>query len=124
MPPIPKNRRVPRRRVEKFPAAAVSPPHPTPVTPPPAPESSAPAAVPPLKWPWYFLSLFIPCAGIVVGLFLYDHDSRETRRVGRNSLLIGFVVWILLPAVMGVLFALLTALAAMDFISGLVPPGN
>src|SRR5271154_1674400 len=51
-----------------------------------------------LRWFWYLLSIFVPFAGILVALLLYDQDSREVRKVGRNCLLIGFLIWVLLPA--------------------------
>jgi hypothetical protein len=78
----------------------------------------------PSRWPWYFLSAFIPFAGVVVGLFLYEHESVGVRRIGRNSLLIGFVVWVLFPMALFLLLSLLTAVAAMDWIANLFPPGN
>jgi hypothetical protein len=56
------------------------------------------------RWAWVGLSVFIPFAGIFIGLFLYDQDSREVRKVGRACLFIGFLVWIVFP------LAILTAL--------------
>jgi Na+/H+-dicarboxylate symporter len=52
------------------------------------------------RWAWYGLSVFIPLLGVFIGLFLYDQDSREIRRVGRNALFISFLVWIILPLVL------------------------
>ncbi|MGH7739576.1 MAG: hypothetical protein ACREL1_05465 [bacterium] len=66
-------------------------------------------------WAWYGLSFFIPLCGIFIGLFLYDQDSREVRRVGRNSLLIGFVVWVIFP--LAVLMLLI--LAGMVALAGI-----
>jgi hypothetical protein len=76
------------------------------------------------RWLWYLLSLAVPFAGVVIGIFLYDHDSRSVRLIGRNSLLIGFVVWVLLPMALFVLLALLGAVAAMDWIANVLPPGS
>lgn len=76
------------------------------------------------RWLWYLLSLALPFAGVVIGIFLYDHDSRSVRLIGRNSLLIGFVVWVLMPLALILLVALLGAVAAMDWIANIVPPGS
>ena len=74
------------------------------------------------RWVWYLLSFFIPFSGLLIALFLYDQDSREVRKVGRNCLLIAFLVWVILPLV--VLFALLlvTALAFADWFTDLLSP--
>ena len=92
--------------------------------PPPGVETVAAPQASPFRWPWYFLSAFIPFAGMVVGLFLYEHESVVVRRIGRNSLLIGFIVWVLFPMAIFLLLSLLTAVAAMDWIANLLPPGN
>jgi hypothetical protein len=84
-------------------------------------ESSEPKS---FRWLWYLLSLAMPFAGVVIGIFLYDHDSRSVRLIGRNSLLIGFVVWVLMPLALILLVALLGAVAAMDWIANIVPPGS
>jgi cation transport ATPase len=70
------------------------------------------------------LSLGVPFAGVLIGLFLYDHASRTVRLIGRNSLLIGFVVWVLMPLALVVLLSLLGALAAMDWLSNAFPSGS
>ncbi len=74
------------------------------------------------RWLWYLLSIFIPFSGMLIALLLYDQDSREIRKVGRNCLLIAFLVWVIFP--LAVLFALLLAgvLAMADFFSDLVSP--
>lgn len=66
-------------------------------------------------WTWYGLSFFIPLCGIFIGLFLYDQDSREVRWVGRNSLFIGFVVWVIFPLAI----LLLVILAGMVALAGI-----
>jgi hypothetical protein len=86
--------------------------------------SSQPLAADPVesfRWGWYFLSAFIPLAGILIGLFLYDRDSRAARRVGRNSLLTGFILWILLPLALSSLLVVLGAVSALGWISSLMP---
>jgi len=76
------------------------------------------------RWLWYLLSLAVPFAGVVIGLFLYDHDARSVRLIGRNSLLVGFVVWVLMPLALFLLLALLGAVAVMDWIANVLPPGS
>jgi hypothetical protein len=84
-------------------------------------EQSQPAA---FRWLWYLLSLGVPFAGVVIGIFLYDHDSRSIRLMGRNSLLIGFVVWVLMPLALILLLAILFGVAAWDLIANAVPSGS
>jgi hypothetical protein len=66
---------------------------------------------------WYFLSVVIPFAGIVIALFLYDQDSWKIRKIGRNCLLIGFLLWVLLPLAAFLAFLLLIALAIAGVVS-------
>ena len=90
--------------------------------PPPGPsEQSQPTT---FRWLWYLLSLGVPFAGVVIGIFLYDHDSRSIRLIGRNSLLIGFVVWVLMPLALILLLAVLFGVAAWDLIANAVPSGS
>ena len=76
------------------------------------------------RWGWYVLSLFIPFAGILVALILYDQDSREVRKVGRNCLFIGFFIWVVFPVLvlLGLLF--LGAMAAMSWVSDMMPSAD
>lgn len=76
----------------------------------------------PIRWLWYLLSLMMPFVGVLIGLFLYDHEERPMRLVGRNSLLIGFVVWVLMPMVLFFLIVVLGAVAMMDWIGNVLPP--
>jgi hypothetical protein len=87
-----------------------------------ASSGSAASEVAPFRWLWYILALVVPLAGVLIGLFLYDHDSRLVRLVGRNSLLVGFVVWILLPMALFFLLLLLGAVAMMDWVANVLPP--
>ena len=88
----------------------------------PAPvPSTAPDLVTGRRWGWYILSLVVPYAGLFVALFLYDARERATRRVGRNCLLIGFVVWVLCPALVTASFLLLGALTLANWLSQMVP---
>ncbi len=94
------------------------------------PVSSLPATAPvevpapsdPLRWLWYLLSLFVPFVGVVIALFLADHEARAQRLVGRNCLLVSFIVWILLPMVLFFLLALLAGVALLDVLGNAFPP--
>ena len=74
------------------------------------------------RWAWYALSFFIPFCGILVGLFLYDQDSREVRRVGRNCLLTGFLVWVVFPLAIAAALLLVMALTAMSLLGQVLQP--
>lgn len=74
-----------------------------------------------LRWGWYGLSLLVPFAGIFIGLFLYDQDSREVRKVGRNSLFIGFLVWVVFPVLVFAALFLVGTLAIFSWISQALP---
>jgi len=96
-----------------------------------AAEPDAPTAVPvagagdptvSFRWGWYLLSVFVPFAGILFGIFFYGSESSSARRVGRTCLILGFVLWVVLPLAVGFLLILLGALTAMNFLSGLMPP--
>lgn len=89
-----------------------------------APVPSAPDMVSSYRWVWYLLSLFVPFAGILVALFLYDRDEKEVRRVGRNCLLIGFVFWVLIPLFIGFLVLVYAILSMAGWISDVVDTGN
>jgi hypothetical protein len=73
------------------------------------------------RWGWYGLAFFVPFAGILTGLFLYDQDSREVRKVGRNCLFIGFLVWVVFPVLIALVAAVFLALAAANWIADMVP---
>jgi len=73
------------------------------------------------RWGWYGLAFFVPFAGILIGLFLYDQDSREVRKVGRNCLIIGFLVWVVFPVLIMLVAAVFLALAAVNWIADMVP---
>jgi len=73
------------------------------------------------RWGWYGLAFFVPFAGILTGLFLYDQDSREVRKVGRNCLFIGFLVWVVFPVLIMLVVAVFFALAAVNWIADMVP---
>jgi hypothetical protein len=75
-----------------------------------------------LRWLWYALSIFIPYSGIFIALFLYDQDSREVRQVGRNCLLIGFLIWVLLPALALLAFAMVLVLGLLSLAADMMPP--
>ncbi|HTC19752.1 MAG TPA: hypothetical protein VK859_02825 [bacterium] len=74
------------------------------------------------RWVWYLLSLFVPFAGLLIALFLYDQDSREIRKVGRNCLLIAFLVWVVLPLLVFLALLLVSVLALADWFTNIVSP--
>jgi hypothetical protein len=74
------------------------------------------------RWVWYFLSLCVPFAGILFALFLYDQDSREVRKVGRNCLLISFLVWVVLPLMVFFTLLLVGVIALADWFTNFVSP--
>ena len=88
---------------------------------PPVP-TQAPDGVTSYTWVWYFLSVFVPFAGILIALFLYDQQDWAIRKIGRNCLLISFVLWILLPILFLMLALLITALAVAGSVSDAVAP--
>jgi hypothetical protein len=73
------------------------------------------------RWGWYGLALFVPFAGILTALFLYDQDSREVRKVGRNCLFIGFLVWVIFPVLIMLVVAAFLALAAANWVADMMP---
>src|SRR5258708_13791226 len=74
------------------------------------------------RWIWYFLSFFVPFAGILTALFLYDQESWEVRKVGRNCLLIGFLVWVVFPLAVFMGLLLLGMMAVAGAVSGAISP--
>lgn len=104
------------RRTRRFQPAA------PPSLPPPLPPAAAVSAAVTLRWFWYLLALFIPFAGILTALFLYDRDSRQDRLVGRNCLLIGFLVWVLLPVLLFMVLAALTVLGLLSMAADIAQP--
>ncbi len=76
------------------------------------------------RWGWYGLSLLVPFAGIFIALFLYDQDSREIRKVGRNCLLIGFLIWVVFPAMVFMTLVLAGTLAVFSWISQAMPSAD
>jgi hypothetical protein len=74
------------------------------------------------RWVWYLLSFFVPFSGLLIALFLYDQDSREVRKVGRNCLLIAFLVWVLLPLLVFLALLLVSVLALADWVANIMSP--
>ena len=85
---------------------------------------SNPNVVTAYRWGWYGLSFFIPMAGILIGLFLYDQDSREVRKVGRNCLFIGFFIWVVIPVLFMLVVAVLLLVAAAGWLADMMPAGT
>jgi hypothetical protein len=73
------------------------------------------------RWAWYALALLIPFAGIFIAIFFYDQESREVRLVGRNCLVIGFLIWVVFPLFMLFSILFLTLLVGFQVISGILP---
>ena len=76
------------------------------------------------RWAWYGFALLVPFAGIFIAVFLYDQESREVRKVGRNCLIIGFSFWVILPVFMVFGFFLVLALTAFSWVSNIMPLGD
>jgi hypothetical protein len=76
------------------------------------------------RWVWYLLSLFVPFVGLLIALFLYDRDSREVRKVGRNCLLIAFLVWVVLPLLVFLSLLLVGVLALADWFTNIMSPAD
>lgn len=76
------------------------------------------------RWGWYAMALLIPLSGILIGLFLYDQDSREVRKVGRNSLFIGFVVWVVFPLFVAMVVGLFLLAAAASWVAQMLPAAD
>lgn len=85
---------------------------------PPAP----PDSITSYTWVWYLLSIFVPFAGILIALFLYDQDNWNVRKIGRNCLLITFVLWILLPILVFMVILLAIALGIASSVSNAISP--
>lgn len=76
------------------------------------------------RWGWYGLAFFVPFAGILMGLFLYDQDSREVRKVGRNCLFIGFLIWVVFPVLVMMVVMVFLAMAAASWVASMLPTGD
>jgi len=73
------------------------------------------------RWAWYLLAVLVPFAGIFIALIFYDQDSREVRKVGRNCLLVGFLIWVVFPVLVFLGFLLLGAAAVFSYVSDMMP---
>ena len=73
------------------------------------------------RWAWYLLAVLVPFAGIFIALIFYDQDSREVRKVGRNCLLVGFLIWVVFPVIVFLGFLLLGAAAVFSYVSDMMP---
>ncbi len=76
------------------------------------------------RWAWYALALLVPFSGILMGLFLYDQDSKEVRKVGRNSLFIGFVVWVVFPLFVAMVVGIFLLAAAASWVAQMLPAAD
>ena len=92
------------------------------LSPLPVAPAAPPDGVTSYTWVWYLLSVFVPFAGIFIALFLYDQENWNVRKIGRNCLLIAFVLWILLPIMLSMLVLLVVALAVASTVSNAISP--
>ncbi len=76
------------------------------------------------RWGWYLLSFFIPFMGIILALLLFDQDSREVRKVGRNCLFLSFLVWVVFPVLVFLALIFLGAMAALSWLSDVMPSND
>jgi hypothetical protein len=76
------------------------------------------------RWGWYGLALFVPFAGILTGLFLYDQDSQAIRKVGRNCLFISFLVWVVFPFLIMLVMTAFLVLAVANWFADIIPAGG
>jgi hypothetical protein len=70
------------------------------------------------------LALFVPFAGILTGLFLYDQDSKAVRKVGRNCLFVGFLVWVVFPLFILMVVGVFLAMAAASWVADMLPAAD
>jgi hypothetical protein len=82
------------------------------------------SAITSFRWGWYALALFVPFAGILTGLFLYDQDSKEVRKVGRNCLFIGFLVWVVFPLFIAMVIGIFLISAAANWVADMLPAAD
>ncbi len=106
-----------RRRVKAVPESLAPAPEAVSVPTPPSTDG-----VTSYRWVWYLLSVFIPFAGILVALFLYDQESWNVRKIGRDCLLITFVVWIFMPILTFLAILLVVAVAMAGVVSNAISP--
>lgn len=85
------------------------------------PEEPGQNVVTSFRWAWYALAAMVPFAGIFIALIFYDQDSRDVRKVGRNCLLIGFLIWIVFPVLVLLGFLLLGAASLFSYVSDMMP---
>ena len=85
---------------------------------------SSPNVFTSVRWAWYLLALLVPFAGIFIALILYDQDSREVRKVGRNCLFIGFLIWVAFPVLLFLGLVLMGVLSAASWVSDAMPSAD
>jgi hypothetical protein len=73
------------------------------------------------RWAWYALALLVPFAGMFIAIFIYDQDSREVRKVGRNCLIISFLIWVVFPVFITLSILFMTLLVGFQLISDALP---
>jgi len=63
------------------------------------------------------MAFFIPLAGLLIGLFFYDQEAMEARKVGKHSLWIGFIIWVVLPILLMTALFFIGGLALISWVS-------
>jgi hypothetical protein len=67
------------------------------------------------------MSVVVPLGGIFAGLFLYDSADPAARRVGRNCLMTGFTLWVLVPLLLAAAVLLLGIFTLFSWLAQVAP---
>ena len=74
-----------------------------------------------LKIVFYILSFLIPIVGIIIGIVLYSRPDPESKRVGKNCIIIALVVWGLVIVISLVVFFVVVNIGTAAIPSLLLP---
>jgi len=69
---------------------------------------------PGLRAVFYILSILIPIAGIIIGVIYYAKPDPESKRVGKNCIIIAILVWVVIAVL--VIVALAVSVAVMNLL--------
>ena len=61
---------------------------------------------------FYIVSFLVPLAGIILGIVFYTKSDAESKRVGKNCLIISIVVWVVVAVIVIVAYAILFSMLA------------
>ncbi len=56
---------------------------------------------------FYIVSFLVPLAGIIIGIVYYTRPDGESKRVGKNCIIIAIAVWVAVFAIAIAVYALL-----------------